>query len=86
MKFMFTMNMPSGNGNLVHQVIGEHPAKSCAELLEHIDGSEYIMVRQYYYIQNPETSERMWEDKGDMILNTYHIGKVQLHVNRGERR
>ena len=85
-KFMFTMNMPSGNGNLVHQVIGEHPANSCEELLEDIDNKEYIIIRQYYYVTDPETGKQDWQDRVDMIINTYHIGKVQIHIMRGDRR
>lgn len=74
MLFTFTMNMPSYQRNLVHQVIGEHSAQSLDEMCDCLTLQDYIIVNQFY---SQETSAgRSLIAKGRVILNTAMIGKI----------
>jgi len=79
MKFLLTMNMPSAQGYAVHQVTVEHPANSCMELCEALNRNEFILCRQLYRQKNLR-GETNWMDRGDIVINTYHIGKVQQFI------
>jgi hypothetical protein len=76
MRFLLTMNMPSANGFLVHQVTVDIPVATCEELMRKMNHDEFIMGRMFYR-RRLLTGENAWEDRGDIILNTAHIGKVQ---------
>jgi hypothetical protein len=83
MKFVFTMDMPSSQGSLVHQITGDHPAKSIRELWSELNSVTFIIVRQFYKDdETTETGEIKWIDKGEIILNTDKIGKVQIHGDK----
>ena len=79
MKFLITMNMPSAQGYLVHQVTIEHHARSCRELCEMLNNDVFIMGRQLYRKRAPGM-DAAWQDRGDIVLNTAHIGKVAEFV------
>ena len=79
MKFLITMHMPSATGYLVHQVTVDHKTNSCAELCEVLNNEIFIICRQFYKRRTP-SGETLWEDRGDVILNTTHIGKVQEYI------
>lgn len=77
MKFLMTLNMPAFEGRLVHQLTVEIPKiKSLEELLENMNRYEFIMGRHMYRQKNMYTQESEWENRGDVIINTAHIGKV----------
>lgn len=76
MRFLITMNMPSANGFLVHQLTVDIDVRSCAELRDLMNIDEFISGRMFYR-RRLVTGETGWEDRGDIILNTAHIGKVQ---------
>jgi hypothetical protein len=78
-KFLITMNMPSGQGYLVHQVTIEHRAKSCVEFCEMLNTDVFIVGRQLYRKRSPNM-EPIWQDRGEIVLNTAHIGKVAEFV------
>jgi len=78
-KFLITMNMPSAQGYLVHQVTIEHHAASCRQLCEMLNNDVFIMGRLFYRKKTPGM-ENVWQDRGDIILNTSHIGKVAEFV------
>jgi len=78
-KFLITMNMPSAQGYLVHQVTIEHNAKSCSELCDALNNDVFIIGRQLYRKRTP-SSEPIWQDRGDIVLNTAHVGKVAEFV------
>ncbi len=78
MKFLITMNMPSAQGYLVHQVTVEHFATSCTELCDVLNEDEFIIARQWY--RRVQGGEVVWVDRGDIVLNTAHIGKIQEWV------
>jgi hypothetical protein len=73
MKYLVTMNMPSRKGELVHQVVCEHPARDLAEFLDVIQDADFIMVEEFY--RKPESAG--FFSVGPMLLNTMHIGKVK---------
>jgi len=79
MKFLITMHMPSATGYLVHQITVEHKSKSCAEFCETLSSEIFIICRQFYKRKTPN-GETLWEDRGDLILNTTHVGKVQEYI------
>lgn len=84
MKFLITMNMPSAQGYAVHQVTVEHNAESVADFCSVLNNTEFILVRQLYRQKN--LNGTVWLDRGDMVINTYHIGKVSqfIEFERGD--
>lgn len=81
MKFLFTMNMPSAQGYAVHQLTGDHPATSCREMNAALNSTDFLLVRQYYRRKN-EDGTTFWDDRGDLIVNVQHIGKIQEFIER----
>jgi hypothetical protein len=79
MRFLLTMHMPSANGNPVHQLTVESDCNSCEEFLEELNDSEFVLVNLLYKYPSA-TGETSWEDKGEIILNTSVIGKVQEYI------
>lgn len=76
MRFLITMNMPSAKGYSVHQITVEHDSKSINNFWNYLQDNEFIMANLMYKIRNDDLSE-YWEDRGPLIINTAHIGKVQ---------
>ena len=81
MRFLFFMNMPSGSydGPLAHQVIGDIDVSSLEELLELMCSDPFIIVTLMFYERDRNSSTRLWQSKGKMILSTDHIGKVMVY-------
>lgn len=81
MKFKFTMNMPSRNGNPVHQVIGEHSAESLEAMLGELGQSDFVLVDEFYvdsaHGSAPGASLSL-RHNGQVILNAMFIGKVAV--------
>jgi hypothetical protein len=74
------MNMPNSRGEgYVHQLIVEHPSEDCSEFCAAMSDDPFILVRQLYFDDDRHSGERVWIDRGDMILNCRHIGKVMPH-------
>lgn len=80
MRFLFTMNMPSSNGFLVHQIIFEHDVESLDALMVRLNNDVFILGKQFYKRQR-DNGESVFVDKGYMILNTSLIGKVQPYID-----
>ena len=78
MRFLFTMNMPSHKGNLVHQVIGDHEAQSIEELVSILSQSDFFVVDEVY--KNDETHQ--FNSVGQTVLNPLFIGKVREFIRR----
>lgn len=74
--------MPSSKGMLVHQVIGEYPADSCAQMCAALNKLDFITVRQFYKDGETQNGEIIWDDKGEIILNTSQVGKIQVYIER----
>lgn len=81
MRFLVTMNMPSAQGYSVHQVTVDHTAPSLNEFCDLLNEHDFIFVRLIYRIKGPN-GESLLRDRGDMILNTAHVGKVQEFVSQ----
>lgn len=81
MKIMITMNMPNSSGMPLHKLIAETPHQSIQQLFEHISEREFILVNQFY-VSRSRDGEALWDDLGVVILNTYHIAKIQEYVDR----
>lgn len=78
MRFLFHMNMPSGGNDMVHQVVGKVDCKSLGELREMMDRQTFLMIDHTTYERIPEVGKR-WRSRGEMLLNTAHIGKVAVY-------
>ncbi len=79
MRFLVTMNMPSASGNSVHQVTVDHSAASVEQLCEILNTDIFIICRNFYR-RTDNTGAMYWEDRGEIILNSAHIGKVQAYL------
>ena len=79
MRLLITMNMPSAAGNTVHQLTVEHECQNMAQLYRKLNDDVFISCRLYYR-RIAQDGSVFWEDKGDIILNTAHIGKLQEYV------
>jgi hypothetical protein len=82
LKFLFTLNMPSSQGSLVHQVTGDYDASSCLQMCAALNKLDFITVRQFYKDGVGQNGEILWDDRGEIILNTSKIGKVQVYIER----
>ena len=82
MKFLITMNMPSGQGFLVHQITIEHSSESLEDFCDSLNDNEFIIGHLLYRRQNDQGSWG-WVDKGEMVINTAHVGKVQIFIEYG---
>ena len=81
MKFLFSLNVPSGSNDLVHQVVGEVPGVNSMDAMYALVNEEnFIFLRLMYYTRSHATSEKKWTDKGEMLLSTRHIAKVQIYT------
>ena len=78
MRFIFTMNMPSFNGHLVHQIIGEHSAETLEDLMDLMENSDFITVVEVY--KDTDSRSSSYYTKGPIMLNCMHIGKVKEFV------
>ena len=82
MKYLITMNMASAKGDPVHQIIVEHSISSVKQFMGHIENTNFILVRHLY--RKREVSKKpTWEDRGDLVINTTLIGKVQEFFEDG---
>jgi len=44
----------------------------------------FVKARLYYKRKDHMTGEVVWEDRGDIVLNAAHIGKVQVYFEYGK--
>ena len=79
-RFLITMNMPPANPNyLVHQVTADHAAENLDEFCDELNSNAFIVVRQFYFVTEKRgVGPHGWQDRGDLIINTDHVGKVTL--------
>ena len=82
MRFTITMNMPSQKGNLVHQIIAEHPAASLEEFRAHLTSSDFITVEEFY--RNDGSND--YTSKGSLVIQTLLCGKVKAFNQRADHR
>lgn len=80
MKFLITMHMPSAKNFLVHQLTVDYPVESCEEFCKALNDYEFIVCRLYYR-RTLMSGDIGFEDRGDIILNTSHVGKAQEYFD-----
>jgi hypothetical protein len=79
-KFLFSLNVPSGANDLVHQVVGEvEGVNSMNEMHALMCELAFIKLRLMFYNRQPD-GKKTWTDKGEMLLSTEHIAKVQIYT------
>jgi hypothetical protein len=68
--------MGSFKNQPVQQIIGEiEGVKNLETLNEVLNEQDFITVMQYYH----DKDLKRWCSKGEVILNTAHIGKVMVY-------
>jgi hypothetical protein len=78
MRFQITLNMPSHQGKSVHQITAEYECGSLQEFCDVLRSSDFIVVREFYRFTDANTAAEVFEDKGEVILNCFHVGKVKV--------
>lgn len=82
MRFLMTLNMPAYEGSLVQQItVDIDEAKSLMDLCQMMNRDEFIVGHQWYRRKRPYNQVSEWEDRGLVIINTAHIGKVVEFLN-----
>lgn len=75
MRFLVTMNMPSFNNNLVHQVNVEHAeSNSLEDFIGALTDNDFILVEEFY--RDPQTGTE--NSRGKLALNYRFVGKVKV--------
>lgn len=75
MRFLCTLNMPSFNNNLVHQVNVEHTeSNSLEEFVEALTSNDFVIVDEYYRDPNTGTEN----NRGKLALNHRFVGKIKI--------
>lgn len=74
-RFLFTINMASKGGNVVHQVIGEYDCDTVEGMCEVLNENDFIVVREFYR-EGPDSFHGRFV--GEVCLNTMMIGKVKI--------
>ena len=82
MRLLITMNMPSAQGNLVHQLTVEYDCANLNQCCDDLNEFQFIICKLLY--KHIEGGENKWTNKGEIILNTDHIGKVQEFIDKGK--
>lgn len=80
MRFLATLNMPGLNGTNTHQLTFDHPVSSQEELCALLNRQEFVIFRMFYRRQNM-SGELWWQDRGEIIINTSWIGKIQEFID-----
>ena len=81
MRFLFTLNMPSFKGSLVHQVIADYDVDSEEAMKVVLEDNAFIVVDQFYNMNDKGGDEQDWQYRGKLILGTGIIGKAQQHLD-----
>ena len=77
MRFQITMNMPSRSGNSVHQIIGDHPARSLDEMVDLLSTSDFIIVDEIYKDNDHGKGVSAFYSVGKIAINPLFIGKIK---------
>ena len=85
LKLLITMHMPSAQGYSVHQITVDHPSENIDQFCRVINDYEFIKAQLFYRRRDDVTGKVIWNDKGELLINTSHIGKVQEFFEYGER-
>ena len=73
MRFIFTLNMASKAGNPVHQIIGDHPAKTLEDLVSVLIDDGVVVVDEIYRDNNSGN----YYSVGPIAITSSVIGKMK---------
>jgi len=73
-----TLNMPTRQGNQVHQVIAEHPANSLTEFVQAMGEAEFIIVSELYRDNDAPERTSQYYSVGEIAINPAFVGKVKV--------
>lgn len=75
MRFLITMNMPSFNNNLVHQVNVEHAdSNSLEDFITALTENDFVLVEEFY--RDPQTGTE--NSRGQLAINYRFVGKIKI--------
>jgi hypothetical protein len=75
------MNMPSRNGNGVHQIIVEPKgSQTLADFVYAINDTNFIIVNEFYKDNDGSSKGSNYYSVGPICLNTAFIGKIKEYV------
>ena len=75
MRFLVTMNMPSYNGHLVHQMQVEHKASTSLEdFVNALNNNDYVIVEEFY----KDRIDAEYYSRGHVALNHRYVGKEKI--------
>ena len=77
MKFQISLNIPSYNGKLVHQIICESEAESIIEFCEQLNDNDFIVMEEYYKDKESPSALATYYSVGPICINCQWIGKVK---------
>jgi hypothetical protein len=77
MKFQISLNIPSYNGKLVHQIIAEHRAESIVEFCQILNDEKFIILEEFYKEKETPNSFATYYSVGYVCINTDWVGKVK---------
>lgn len=87
MKFFVTMNMPSNQGRMIHQMIVEPTDKSVTDLFHFwamLAKNDFIIVDEFYFVKDEGSMlPGAYRPRGPIIINSQFVGKVR-EVNPDE--
>lgn len=80
MKYLLTLNMGSASDKRVHQIILDHDAPTLEKLESYLENNNFVSGRLFYHNFHGEAG---FKNRGDIIVNTGIIGKVQVFFENG---
>jgi hypothetical protein len=86
-KIVITISIPSATGNSAQQIFCDFPAKNMREITQRLSDIDYLLVEQIFKDGIDNDGNIIWGTKGEVILNTMLIGKIQkFDINASENR
>ena len=77
MKYQISLNIPSYNGKLVHQIICEHSSDSIVEFCQLLNDQKFIIMEEFYKEKESPSALATYYSVGYVCINTDWIGKVK---------
>jgi hypothetical protein len=82
MRFQITLNMPSHQGKSVHQITADFACDSLQQFCDALRENDFIVVREFYRLRDERTGLDTLHDKGEIIINCMHVGKVKASAEQ----
>jgi 6-pyruvoyl-tetrahydropterin synthase len=78
-KLLLHMNMPSGSNDGTHQVIFSIPGIDDLGRLAALIREKEGVLHGHHYIFDRINGERIWRNRGEMVINFAHVGKIDVY-------